>query len=235
MSLSKKKIIGVLALQGAVELHKPHIEGAGGEFHAVKTASQFEDVDAFILPGGESTTMLKLIENFDLWDVLAAQFATKPVWGICAGAILMADRVYRASSSSRRSIERLDGGDPEEASSKAAHSMDPVCANASDEACQRDEGGTQQKSFGLLPITVERNGYGRQIDSHYHDIDGYTVSFIRAPIITDAADCKVLASHEGRPAWVRKGRYMASAFHPEINLSVPSPMHEYFIRELVES
>ncbi|HEY8963162.1 MAG TPA: pyridoxal 5'-phosphate synthase glutaminase subunit PdxT, partial [Alphaproteobacteria bacterium] len=87
-----KPTIGVLALQGAVELHKPHIEAAGGIYKPVKTAAEIESVDAFILPGGESTTMLKLINNFDLWDVLAKNFAQKPVWGICAGSILMAEK-----------------------------------------------------------------------------------------------------------------------------------------------
>lgn len=176
--------IGVLALQGAVDLHKPHIEAAGAEFARVKTPADFDKVDGFILPGGESTTMLKLIENFKLWDVLTDQFAQKPVWGICAGAILMAQTV-----------------------------TDPA-----------------QKSFGLLPITVQRNGYGRQLDSHDTAVDGYEVSFIRAPVITDSGDCDILASHQGKAAWVQKGQYMASAFHPEVNLTPPSPMHVKFVQ-----
>lgn len=185
--MNSKPVIGVLALQGAVDLHRAHIEAAGGVFKAVKTPDEFDAVDAFILPGGESTTMIKLIETFELWDILAEAFSRKPVWGICAGAILMARAVLHPA----------------------------------------------QKSFGLLPITVTRNGYGRQLDSHYHDIDGYTVSFIRAPVIEEAGDCEILAMHEDKAAWVRKGQYMASAFHPEINLEAPSPMHRYFISLLV--
>lgn len=184
---SNKPIIGVLALQGAVDLHKPHIEAAGGQFMPVKTPDDFDRVHAFILPGGESTTMLKLIENFNLWKPLSRQFSAKPVWGICAGAILMAERVKNPS----------------------------------------------QKSFSLLPITVERNGYGRQIESHDTQIDGYDVSFIRAPVIEESGDCETLATHQDKPVWVRKGQYMATAFHPEVNLSAPSPMHEYFINQLV--
>lgn len=182
---SAKPIIGVLALQGAVELHKPHIEALGGEFRAVKTPAQFKDVDGYILPGGESTTMLKLIDTFDLWDILAEDFARKPVWGICAGSILLARTVTNPA----------------------------------------------QKSFDLLPITVERNGYGRQLDSHISAIDGYDVSFIRAPIITDAANCEVLASHSGQPVWIQKGQRMASTFHPETNLDAPSPMHARFMKQ----
>lgn len=182
--MSKTPIIGVLAFQGAVTPHKPHIDAAGAEFRAVKTPAQFAEVDAFILPGGESTTMLKLIERFNLWDTLAEQFKNKPVWGICAGSILLAKTVTNPS----------------------------------------------QKSFGLLPITIERNGYGRQLESHHQDINGYPVSFIRAPVITKISDSvETLASHNGQPVWVKSGHIMATTFHPELTLAFPSPMHQAFI------
>jgi pyridoxal 5'-phosphate synthase pdxT subunit len=156
----------------------------GAEFRAVKTAAQFDDVDAFILPGGESTTMLKLIDNFGLWDALARNFKTKPVWGICAGCILIASRVESPA----------------------------------------------QKSFGLLPMTVQRNGYGRQIDSHHGDIEGYPVSFIRAPVITAVEKvAEVLAKVDDHPVWVRHGKVMVTTFHPELTLDFPSPMHKTFV------
>lgn len=184
-----KPIIGVLALQGCVDRHAPHIEAAGGVFRAIKTADDINAVDAFILPGGESTTMLKLIDVFNLWDVLAQNFANKPVWGICAGSILMAQTVYVDSFKK-----------------------------------------TQQKSFGLMPYSVVRNGYGRQLDSHVGVVDGYEVSFIRAPVFDDVSnDIDVLAMHEGKAAWIAQERYMACAFHPELNLQAPSPMHQRFI------
>lgn len=176
-------MIGVLALQGAVQPHKAHIIAAGGEFRAVKTAEQFEEVDAFILPGGESTTMLKLIDTFGLWDVLKKQFSEKPVWGICAGSILLAEKV-----------------------------TDPA-----------------QKSFGILPITVRRNGYGRQLESSHAEIQGYPISLIRAPVITDAGKTEIVAEHEGMPVWVKSGKAMATTFHPELTLEYPSPMHKGFI------
>ncbi len=186
--MSPKPVIGVLALQGAVQPHQPHIEAAGGIFKAVKTPAEFDEVDGFILPGGESTTMLKLIEVFDLWDTLAEQFKAKPVWGICAGSILMAQTV-----------------------------TDPA-----------------QKSFGLLPITVQRNAYGRQLDSHQAEVNGYPISHIRAPIITDAGDTEVKAILADHPAWVQKGQYMATTFHPELTLDFPSPMHLAFV-EMVKA
>jgi len=184
MKQNNSPIIGVLALQGAVEPHRPHVEACGAAFRAVKTPDDFDAVDGFILPGGESTTMLKLIDLFGLWEPLARNFATKPVWGICAGAILMAQTVTSPA----------------------------------------------QKSFGLLPVTIQRNGYGRQLDSHVAEIHGYTVSFIRAPILTAlGGGVEVLAEHEGAPVWVKSGRYMATSFHPELTLEYPSPMHRMFV------
>ncbi|MCK5373776.1 MAG: pyridoxal 5'-phosphate synthase glutaminase subunit PdxT [Alphaproteobacteria bacterium] len=177
-------VIGVLALQGAVQPHKAHIEAAGAEFRAVKTLAQCEEVDGFILPGGESTTQLKLINRFEMWDGLAEQFAKKPVWGICAGSILLAEKVTNP----------------------------------------------EQKSFGILPVTIQRNGYGRQIDSHYAVIEGYNVSFIRAPIITGVyGDAEIIAEHDGTPVWVKKGSKMATTFHPELTMDTPSPMHQRFV------
>lgn len=179
-----KPIIGCLSLQGCVERHRPHVEAAGAEFRAVKTPAQFDAVDGFILPGGESTTMLKLIERFNLWDVLAAQFAVKPVWGICAGSILLAEKVENPA----------------------------------------------QKSFGVLPITVVRNGYGRQLESHNADVNGYAVSLIRAPVIKDTgSDVEILADHKGDPVWIRHGKNMATTFHPELTFAFPSPMHQMFV------
>lgn len=177
-------VIGVLALQGCVEPHKAHIEAAGAKFALVKTAEQLAQVDGLILPGGESTTMLKLIGRFDMKEPLEKFFADKPVWGICAGAILMA-RIVK---------------------------------------------NPEQESFGVIPMTVERNGYGRQLDSTQQEIDGYPVSFIRAPIFASCDDdVEVMASAEGQPVWVRYNNHMAMAFHPELTLDFPSPMHQTFI------
>ena len=85
--------IGILALQGCIDPHRPHVEALDIKFKEVKTAKHLEEVDAYILPGGESTTMLRLIKIFGLKEILAMEFAKKPVWGICAGAILMASKV----------------------------------------------------------------------------------------------------------------------------------------------
>lgn len=177
-------VVGVLALQGCVERHRPHIEAAGGRYLAVRRASDFDAADAFILPGGESTTMLKLIERFGLRDVVRRAFANKPVWGICAGAILLAERVT----------------DPE------------------------------QESLALIPMTVRRNAYGRQLESMQTEIDGYTVCFIRSPVIESTSDdVEILSRRDEKPVWVGYRRAMACTFHPELTLQFPSPMHLRFL------
>ena len=177
-------VIGCLALQGCVDRHAMHIEATGAAFKAVKTPKQFAEVDALILPGGESTTMLKLIERFNLWDALLEQFQTKPVWGICAGSILLAQIVENPA----------------------------------------------QKSFGILPVTAIRNGYGRQLESEIIPIDGYNVSFIRAPVLTKPdPKVEILATRNGEPTWIRDGKNMATTFHPELTFDFPSPMHAMFV------
>ena len=94
MTPQKKVRIGVLALQGAFQLHKPHIEALGAEYIEVMNREDFEKIDGLILPGGESATMLKLIHLAGIKDPLVKFMQANPVWGICAGAILMAKRVY---------------------------------------------------------------------------------------------------------------------------------------------
>lgn len=185
MTVGSRPVIGVLALQGCVTPHRRHIEAAGAAFREVRTAEEIGSVDGLILPGGESTTMLKLIDRFALEGPLRAAFDTRPVWGICAGAILMAARVLRP----------------------------------------------EQRSFNLIGMTVERNAYGRQLASRHDQVDGYTVSYIRAPRISELWDeeAKVLARRDTSPVWLRKRRHMVTTFHPELSFSTPSPMHNLFV------
>lgn len=86
--------IGVLALQGAVREHIQAIEAVGAEAVIVKHPTDLETLDGLILPGGESTTMRKLIDKYDLMEPLRA-FAKsgKPMFGTCAGLILLAGEV----------------------------------------------------------------------------------------------------------------------------------------------
>src|SRR5580700_6962277 len=120
----KGKRVGILALQGDFDAHARAIDAAGGHAVEVRTAEQLKSVDGLVIPGGESTTMLKLLNMMNLVEPLAEFVRTKPVFGTCAGAILLANEVVNPP----------------------------------------------QQSFGAMDLTVERNAYGRQIDSRVANI-----------------------------------------------------------------
>lgn len=184
------KTAGVLALQGDFEAHRKALERAGARAVEVRTADEMAACDGLILPGGESSTMLKLLEQENLLEPLRAFGAEKPIFGTCAGAILLAHEV--------------------------SHPPQP--------------------SLDLIDIAVERNAYGRQIDSRVARIETegggeMEAVFIRAPIIRSVgADVRVLARYCGDPVWVEQGRHMITTFHPE--LTPGSPIHRRFVERL---
>lgn len=85
--------VGILALQGCVTPHIPHLLALGASVTLVKKIEDTKDIDGYILPGGESSTMLRLMDHFNLKEHLQKEFKTKPCWGICAGAILLSREV----------------------------------------------------------------------------------------------------------------------------------------------
>lgn len=183
------KTIGVLALQGDFEAHRKAIEDSGARAVEVRTATEMHACDGLILPGGESTTMLKLLDMEQLTQPLRDFAATKAVFGTCAGAILLAQAVTHPA----------------------------------------------QTSLHLLDIDVERNGYGRQIDSRIENIDTaegvVEAVFIRAPIIRRVGPAaRVLATFGKDPVWVEQGRHMVTTFHPE--LSAGSIVHRRFLSRI---
>ena len=91
-------LIGVLGLQGDVREHRAMIEEAGARTITVRRPSEVEQVDALVMPGGESTTMYKLARTFDLFDPLRIRLREgMPAFGTCAGMILLADRIEGGS------------------------------------------------------------------------------------------------------------------------------------------
>jgi pyridoxal 5'-phosphate synthase pdxT subunit len=85
--------IGVLALQGAVDPHVRHLNKLGAESVLVRKPEQLVGLSGIVLPGGESTSMIHLLKLNSLWNPLKAFSASKPVFGVCAGAILLAKHV----------------------------------------------------------------------------------------------------------------------------------------------
>jgi 5'-phosphate synthase pdxT subunit len=182
--VSPRKQVGVLALQGAVEPHRRHIETLGFDFVEVRRPEQLASLSALILPGGESTTLLKLIEVFGFEKPLLEASQRIPFWGICAGSILMAKNVQKPA----------------------------------------------QKSLGLVSMSVERNSYGRQLDSFHAKIQGFEVAFIRAPKFIDLeSQVEVLDRYADIVVAAKEGRHFVSSFHAELNPQAPSPFHRRFL------
>jgi 5'-phosphate synthase pdxT subunit len=179
--------IGVLALQGDADAHARALEEVGAVAVPVRLPAHLAGLDGLVIPGGESSTLLKLAARDGMFEALRAFAGTMPVFGTCAGCILLARRVLRP----------------------------------------------EQASLGVLDATVERNAYGRQIDSAIlatpTTLPGGPMEavYIRAPrIAAIGPGVEILASRDGAPVLVRQGRLLAATFHPE--LSADRRVHRLF-------
>jgi len=190
-----KRRVGVLALQGDFEAHTRALARAGADPVEVRTTADLDSVEGLVIPGGESTTMLKLLNEMGLKEPLRAFGERKPIFGTCAGAILLATDVSHPT----------------------------------------------QESLALMDIGVQRNGYGRQVDSRIVHIGSgdarlegeIEAVFIRAPIIRRVGgEAKVLASYAGDPVLVEQGRHLVATFHPE--LTGDSRVHSLFLAKIKE-
>ena len=96
--------VGVLAVQGCVDQHIEHLKKLGVNSRKIRTAEDLADIERIILPGGESSTMLLLLKKSGLWEPLKKFVQEKPAWGICAGAILLAQKVEQPEQDSLGAI-----------------------------------------------------------------------------------------------------------------------------------
>ena len=183
--------VGVLALQGAFRAHADKLIELGVDVVEVRRPPHLDEVDALIMPGGESTTMSMLLESSGLFDPLAIRIDDgMPVFGTCAGLILLSSNI--------------------------------------------EDGRPDQRSFGRFDIDVQRNGYGRQIESFETELDTTVTSepihavFIRAPRIVRHGDgVDVLAESRGDAVLVRSGSALGASFHPE--LATDTRIHRLFL------
>jgi 5'-phosphate synthase pdxT subunit len=184
--------IGVLALQGAVREHLQMIERCGARGVGIKRPSGLTHVNGLIIPGGESTTIGKLIDEYGFAaPIRELAAAGVPIYGTCAGLILVARRV------------------------KGRH-------------------GT---ILGLADVTVERNAFGRQVDSFERDLVvrgiadedvPFRAVFIRAPVIEETGPgVTEMASIAEGIVMAREGNLLLGAFHPE--LTGDTRIHSYFL------
>jgi len=185
-------MFGVLALQGDFREHVQALQRLGVDAIAVRTAEEVAAVQGLIIPGGESTTIGKLMARYGLLEPIRELVKLgKPLFGTCAGAILMAKSIGSAAK--------------------------------------------DQPALGVMDISVERNAYGRQVDSFEADIAVKGIAggplravFIRAPVIAAVADgVEVLAEHDGRIVAARQRNMLVLSFHPE--LTDDTRMHSYFV------
>ncbi len=103
--MANSPTIGVLALQGAYDIHAERLAELGATTRLVRTPDQLADLDGLVIPGGESTTFLKHLERAGFYDVLHDFVHTKPTFGTCAGTILLAKDV---GNPPQRSFAALD-------------------------------------------------------------------------------------------------------------------------------
>jgi len=169
--------IGVLALQGDYDAHARAFAAAGARTVLVRKSEQLAGIDGLVMPGGESTTMLKFLEQNGFFAALGKFASTTPCFATCAGCILLAREVLHPA----------------------------------------------QRSLGVFDATVERNAYGRQIDSTIltapTELPGGPLEmvFIRAPRITSVGpDVEILALRDGFPTLVKQGHLLVATFHPEM-------------------
>ena len=194
--------IGVLAIQGDYEAHRAVLERLGAEVKFVRNPEELDAVDALIIPGGESSTFLKFLEQRGFFQRLAEFVKTKPVFGTCAGAILLAKEVVGPE---QRSLGALDM------------------------RVRRNAYGRQMDSSIRHGTLAPDNSIDGNLKQPAADAALLEMVFIRAPKIERVGkDVEVLASQGADPVLVRQGKIMAATFHPE--LSSDTRVHQAFLR-----
>ncbi len=195
-------MIGVLAVQGDAREHLQALAACGARAEPVRRASELTRVQGLVLPGGESTTIDKLLRAFELAEPLRERISGGlPVYGSCAGMILLAQRLVDAHRG--------------------------------------------QQTLGGIDMLVQRNAFGRQVDSFEADLPVQGIAgtadspglmravFIRAPWVQEVGEqVQVLArvpcgARRGAIVAVRQGNALATAFHPEVTGDLR--VHRYFV------
>ena len=175
---------GVVAVQGDVSEHADAVEraaeahGVDAEIVEIRSDGLVPDCDVLLMPGGESTTISRLLEREGIADEIRAHVeAEKPVLATCAGLIV----------------------------------------------ASRDAKDDRVTTLDLLDATVDRNAFGRQVDSFEAPLDvagldsPFPAVFIRAPLIDEVGEgVEVLAEWDGNPVAVRDGPVVGTSFHPEL-------------------
>ena len=188
------KMVGVLGIQGDFALHLQSLKRIGVESLIVRYPEELKKCEGLILPGGESTTFMKLLSKTGLFEGIREFGRSHPLMGTCAGLITLATRI----------------------------SNEPT------------------ETLRLIDVEVERNSYGRQVDSFidkitipiFNDKPEFEGVFIRAPkILSLGKGVEALGYHGDDTVMVRNERVLAMTFHPE--LTKDGRIHRYFVDEFI--
>jgi len=187
-------VVGVLALQGDVREHVAAVSSCGLRAVPVRRPAELDAVDALIIPGGESTTISRLLETFDLLEPLRGRVASgMPAYGSCAGMILLATQILDG----RPDQQQLGGLDVVVRRNAFGRQVDSF---ETDVAVSGVPGGPVRAVFIRAPW-VEKVGQGVEV-----------LATVPRRTLT-GADAGAAA---GRAVAVRQGRVLATSFHPEI-------------------
>ncbi|TWP51874.1 pyridoxal 5'-phosphate synthase glutaminase subunit PdxT [Lentzea tibetensis] len=192
-------VVGVLALQGDVREHLAALEKCGVEARAIRRAEELDELDGIVIPGGESTTISRLLETFELLEPLRAKIAAGlPAYGSCAGMILLADKV-------------LDGR------------ADQHQLGGLDVVVRRNAFGRQIDSFETF---LDVRGVG---PVHTVFIRAPWVESVGAAVevLATVPESPEAGDAAGRIVAVRQGNVLATAFHPE--LTGDERVHRLFV------
>ncbi|MGC5166364.1 pyridoxal 5'-phosphate synthase glutaminase subunit PdxT [Luteimicrobium sp. DT211] len=204
--MSSTPTIGVLALQGDVREHRAALEASGARAVTVRRPDELAAVDGLVLPGGESTTIDKLLRIFGLADPLRARIADGlPVYGSCAGMILLADRVL-GGTSDQQTLGGLRATVRRNAFGRQVDSFE------ADLPFAHLDGGPVHAVFIRAPW-IEEVGDGVDVLARIPDDYPEPVA--------------------GKIVAVRQGSLLATSFHPEI--SGDRRVHEHFVQIVKES
>jgi 5'-phosphate synthase pdxT subunit len=182
-----KPKVAILGLQGDFQKHVDRLAALGADAYTARLATEIEQADALVLPGGESTTIGKLLVRFQLWKpIKAAAAAGKPIFGTCAGLILLA--------------KDITDGTGERGGQSTLGLLDVTVS--------RNAFGRQIESFECeldAPLIAGPNE------------KPLSAVFIRAPIVDRLGETvEVLAKYAGHIVFVRQNNILGASFHPEL-------------------
>ncbi|MFH1943884.1 MAG: pyridoxal 5'-phosphate synthase glutaminase subunit PdxT [bacterium] len=187
--------VGVLGLQGDFALHRESLKRIGIGSKIVRWPEELQDCGGLILPGGESTTFVKLLKKTGLFDGIRTFAKDRGVMGTCAGLITLSTKLLNDS----------------------------------------------METLGLIDMEVERNGYGRQVDSFvdkvrisvFQEKPDFEGIFIRAPRIRLVGKgTEALGFHGDEIVMAKNDRVLVTTFHPE--LTKDGRVHRYFVESFLK-